>query len=101
MVAFGMCGKFTTEPENREALVEILARAAAMMESFAACKQYIVFKDADDDGVVWVTELWDSKEDHDASLTGDDVRALIGEAMPLLKGSPVGYTLIPVAGKGL
>lgn len=62
---------------------------------------YIVSKDADNDHDVWVMELWDSKEAHDESLTHPEIRTLIGQAMPILKGNPDGASLIPVSGKGL
>lgn len=37
---------------------------------------------------VWFTKIWDSKEDHDASLKMDAVRALIAQAIPLVDGKP-------------
>jgi len=100
MASFAMCGKMSAAPENRDTLVEILSSAADLMRNTDGCEAYIVYKDADDDGAVWVTELWQSKEAHDASLTLPEVRELIGKAMPLLVGSPEGSTLIPVTGKG-
>ncbi len=101
MAGFAMCGKMTTQPENREELVKILASAAALMREAAGCQMYIVYKDAEDAAAVWVTELWDGKESHDASLTLQSVRDLIGQAAPLLTGTPEGHTLIPITGKGL
>ena len=98
MSQFGMVGKMTTAPENRDTLLDILTQASQMMEALDECQFYVVSKDAGDDGTIWVMELWDSKDAHDQSLTRDDVRALIGQAMPLLTGQPDGATLIPVAG---
>lgn len=69
MAGFAMCGKMTTAPENRDALVAILSQAAEMMRTAEGCHSYIVYTDADDAGAVWVTEMWESKEAHDASLT--------------------------------
>ncbi len=101
MSAFGMVGKLTTDAEDRDTVVDILTQAAKLMEDAEGCNLYVVSKDMNDDGVVWVMELWDSKEAHDLSLTLDNVRALIGQAMPLLKGDPSGASLIPISGKGL
>lgn len=101
MPNYGLIGKLSSAPENREALVNLLTQAADLMRKIASCHSYIVTKDADDPGAVWVIELWDSKEAHDDSLTAPEVRQLIGQAMPLLKGNPEGITLIPVSGKGL
>lgn len=101
MSNFGMVGKLHAEPENREQLVDILSQASDLMQSAEGCNLYVVSKDADDDTAVWVMELWDSKEAHDNSLKREDVRALIGQAMPILIGSPDGATLIPVRGAGI
>jgi quinol monooxygenase YgiN len=101
MTNFGMVGKLTAEPHNRDALVEILTRAAERMEAFDGCHLYVVSKDADDTGAVWVMELWESKQAHDDSLALPEVRELISEAMPLIVGNPEGTSLIPVSGKGI
>jgi hypothetical protein len=51
---------------------------------------------------VWVTEVWDSKEDDDNSLHVEGVRALISRAMPLLAGQPEkGQELEVIGGAGL
>lgn len=101
MTPFGMVGKMTTAPENRDALIDILTQAADLMQTLDGCRMYVISKDASDAGTVWVMELWDSKAAHDESLTMPEVRALIGQAMPLLTANPDGANLIPVSGKGL
>jgi len=101
MSAFGMVGKMTSDAKDRDTLIDILTQAANLMENAEGCNLYVVSKDVDDDGAVWVMELWDSKEAHDLSLTIDGVRDLIGQAMPLLKGDLSGATLLPISGKGL
>ena len=101
MTNFGMVGKLQANPENRDTLADILSQASDLMQSEEACRLYVVSKDVDDDTSVWVMELWDSKEAHDNSLKREDVRALIGQAMPILIGAPDGASLVPIAGKGL
>lgn len=101
MSRFGMVGKLTTDPADREQLVEILTQAAALMTDIDDCLLYVVSKDAENAGDVWVMELWESKAAHDESLAQPEVRALISQAMPIIKGSPGGASLIPVSGKGL
>ena len=100
MSKYGLTGKFTTAPENRDTLVEILSEAADLMETAEGCHTYIVHKDANDDTAIWVTEIWESKEAHDKSLSIDGVGALIGRARPLITGIEQ-IVLIPVRGKGL
>ncbi len=101
MTNYGLFGKFTTTPENRDALIAILAQAAALMENADGCHSYIVSKDTNDDTATWVLELWGSQEAHDASLTIDGVRDLINQALPLLTDAPMGVSVLPIAGKGL
>ena len=102
MKLYALIGNFITAPNDRDALIEILEEAATIMEDVNGCKQYILYEDAVDDEKIWVTEIWESKEAHDESLTRTDVRAIIAHAIPLLKGTPEqGIQLIPVSGKGL
>lgn len=101
MTNYGLFGKLSTAPEDRQTLVDILTNGAEKMKDVPGCHTYIVTKDANDEGAVWVIELWDTKESHDQSLTLPWVRELINQAMPILKGSPEGITVIPVSGKGL
>jgi quinol monooxygenase YgiN len=101
MIDYGLIGKLSTEPHDREALVSILTEGVELMKAAPGCHIYIVNKDANDEGAVWVIELWESKEAHDQSLTLPGVQELIARAMPLLKGLPEGITVIPVGGKGL
>ncbi|WP_207512418.1 putative quinol monooxygenase [Longitalea luteola] len=49
---------------------------------------YAIGKDPKDGNAVYVTEIWDSKEDHDNSLKLEAVRALIMKAMPIIDGPP-------------
>lgn len=101
MTPFGMVGKLSTEPQDRETLIGILMEAAELMKGMDGCQLYVVTKDMDNASAVWVMELWESREAHDLSLTLPDVRKLISKAMPILRGSPEGASLIPVGGKGL
>lgn len=100
MAKFGMVGKFLCDATNRDKLVDILSKASALMAEQTACKFYIISTDANDETVIWVMELWDSKEAHDRSLTLPEVRTLIEKAMPMITGTD-GASLNPVSGKGL
>src|SRR5690606_37089320 len=97
----GMVGKLFTDPKQRDTLIEILSEGIETMKGLAGCHLYVVSKDSDDEGTVWVMELWESKEAHDLSLTMPEIRDLIARAMPILKGIPEGASLLPIVGKGL
>lgn len=102
MPQYAQLAKFTTDPKDRDTLIEILTQAIKIIETLDGCQQYILYKDAEDTELTWVSEIWESKEAHGASLSREDVRTLIGQAIPLLKMPPQGgIKLIPVVGKGL
>lgn len=98
---YAQTGKLTAQPGLRDQLAEILIRASQMVSVMPGCQAYIVLEDTKDESAVWVFELWDDKEMHDASLRVDSVRALIAEAMPLLAGPPAGSELRVLGGHGL
>lgn len=58
------------------------------MATAKGCKLYVISRDKAEANSVWITEIWDSREDHDNSLKSENVRELISKAMPLLEGVP-------------
>ncbi|HEX5405115.1 MAG TPA: hypothetical protein VFX16_22775 [Pseudonocardiaceae bacterium] len=51
-----------------------------------------------DRNVIWVTEVWQSKEHHEASLRLPETQAAIAAAMPLLTGEFTRQELMIVGG---
>lgn len=74
---WGMVAKITLVPGKRDEMIAILKESAAHMPG---CLNYIVAKDAADENVVWVTEVWDSMASHDASLSLPAVQSAIPRA---------------------
>lgn len=81
---YALIGKFTATAGNQAALGEQLLNAAAAMERAPGCLQYLVYQDDADS--VWVSELWVTQEDHDASLQLPGIPELIAETRPLIAG---------------
>jgi quinol monooxygenase YgiN len=50
---------------------------------------------------VWVTEIWDAKADHAASLSLDGAAELIEQARPLIAEISQRSEFVPVGEKGL
>lgn len=75
---------------KRDELVAILTRRNADLAD-AGCLLYEVGVSDEDPDTVFVAELWESAEAHQASLQLESVRAAISEAMPLLSGEMGGY----------
>ncbi len=80
---YGMIGKIKAKPGMRAALLAILAGGTAAMPG---CLAYIVGEDVRDADGIWISEVWDSKASHDASLALPAVKAAIAEGRPMIAG---------------
>ena len=65
------------------------------------CLSYIVAEDMADPDALWVTEVWDSKESHAASLQLPMVQAAIAKARPIIAGFDSRAEMVPLGGVGL
>ena len=93
---YGIIGKIRATPGDRDRLAEILVGASSAMPG---CHSYVVALDAEDADALWVTEVWDSAESHQASLDLPGVRAAIAEGRPLIAGfGPERFETAPVGG---
>ncbi|CAN5145019.1 hypothetical protein BH09PSE2_BH09PSE2_25560 [soil metagenome] len=79
--AYGLIGRMTAKPGQRDALVQALVDGS---RSMPGCISYIVAKDAADPDAIWVSEAWRSQADHDASLALPQVKAAITRGRPLI-----------------
>ena len=95
---YGMLGRMKAVPGKRDELLALLLDSSGGMPG---CLSYIVAKDLKDPDALWVTEAWDSKEHHDASLKLPQVQATIAKARPLIAGFDSGAETEPVGGIGL
>jgi quinol monooxygenase YgiN len=72
-------GKAAAREGLGERLAEILLAAAADLERDPGCELYMINRQVGDPDVIWVTELWRSQDDLNASLErirgSDDVAA--------------------------
>lgn len=88
MTKYGLNGKLVASEGKAEQLAQILIKASELMANAKGCHLYVVGIDKTDKNTVCITEVWDTKEDHDNSLNISGVRELIQQAMPLLEGMP-------------
>ena len=98
---FGLYGKIKTQPGQRDKLIDILLKAAAIMPDVEGCYVYVINTAPDDADAIWVTEIWRSQEDHAASLTLKSVKSLIATAMPLIAEGSEQIRVTPLGGKGI
>lgn len=81
-------GKLKAKTGKQKELATILIQASKLVSNAETCKLYVVAKQENDPDHVFITEIWESKTDHDESLNLPGVRDLIMTAMPILDGSP-------------
>lgn len=102
MNKYGLHGKLTATEGNGNKLSSILLEASKLVSTANGCRLYMISKDKTDSDSVWITEVWDNKEDHDISLKVKGVKELISQAMPILKGQPEkGQELEILGGAGI
>ena len=95
---YGLFGKFVAVDGRRDELIEILLKAAELLQKNDDCISYIVGK-SDEPNEVWISELWESKDAHDRSLEPDDIRSLVMTARPLIADMPAGTEFQAIGGK--
>ncbi|MGK6349905.1 putative quinol monooxygenase [Parapedobacter sp. DT-150] len=95
-------GKMNAQAGKSDELAAILLEASKLVSTAKGCRLYVIGRDEDDSHSVYVTEIWDSKDDHDNSLKVEGVRELIVKAMPILDGQPTkGQELEILGGTGI
>lgn len=80
---YGLIAKITAAPTRRDELIATLAEGTRNMPG---CLSYTIAAGLDDETSIWVTEIWDTKASHDASLTLPAVYDVIAKARPLIAG---------------
>ncbi len=95
---YGLIGKMLTEPGQRDVVIDILLRGTVAMPG---CRSYIVARDPSNENAIWITEAWDSAEQHRASLALPSVQQAIAEARPHIAGFGERFETEPVGGHGI
>ena len=98
---YGLQGKLFAQEGKGNELASILAEAAELMKKARGCHIYVVGQQAENRDTVCISDVWDSKEDHDESLNLPGVRELIGKAIPILEGQPESFEVDVIGGQGL
>lgn len=80
---YGLIGKFTSADGKRDELIGYLLEG---LRDMPGCLSYVVAKGPEDEVTIWVTEVWDSPENHMGSLQLPQVQAAIAKARPIIAG---------------
>lgn len=94
----GLIGKITAVAGQRDALATILLDST---EAMPGCLSYVIARDPTDDNALWITEVWDSPENHKASLSLPAVQAAIAKGRPLIAGVSNRVETVPIGGHGI
>jgi quinol monooxygenase YgiN len=95
---YGIIGKMTTATGKRAEVISLLLQAVNAMPG---CLSYVVAQDTADENGIWITEVWDSKDSHDASLSLPEVKKAIAAARPMIAGFSNQVITTPIGGYGL
>jgi quinol monooxygenase YgiN len=95
---YGLIGKITAVPGQRERLIAILLDGTVAMPG---CLSYIIARDTADADAIWITEVWDSQASHQTSLTLPAVQEAIAQGRPLIAGFGERFVTEPVGGTRL
>ena len=95
---YGLIGKMSAVPGKRDELIAILLDG---VNGMPGCLSYIVAKDLRDENALWITEVWDSKTSHEASLSLPTVKRAIAKGRPMIAGFGDSTVTTPVGGHGL
>jgi quinol monooxygenase YgiN len=95
---YGLIGKMLAQPGRREDLLALLLAGNAPMPG---CHSYVIARDPASEDGIWITEAWDSRDSHAASLQLPQVQATIAKARPLIAGFGERFETEPLGGTGL
>lgn len=95
---YGLIGKMLTTPGSRDELIAILLEG---LRDMPGCLSYVVARDPSDANALWISEVWDCRESHAASLTLPSVQQAIARGRPLIAGFGERFETEPVGGHGL
>ena len=95
---YGLIGKMTTVPGKRDEFAAILLGGTGTMPG---CLSYVVATDPRDADALWITEVWDSPENHKASLSLPQVQQAIAKGRPLIASFGDRVETEPIGGVGI
>jgi quinol monooxygenase YgiN len=95
---YGEIGKIIALSGKRD---EMIANILEGINNMPGCLSYIVAKDRKNADAIWISEVWESKASHDASLSLPSVKTAIAKNMPLIASFSDSIVTVPVGGQGL
>ncbi len=76
-------GKITIKPGKRDEVIQRLNESVELLERIPGCVYYLI-STTDEPDVVWISELWLSKEAKDGLATSPESAKAMKDLMPLI-----------------
>ena len=98
---YALINKLKAKPGKRGEVIKLLLESGMSFQDNTSCIFFLVFEDAKDPNVIWVEDLWTSREDHATALARPELKPFIAKAITLLEGMPEQIEINLMGGKGL
>lgn len=95
---YGIIGQMHATEGNRDQLIQILLNGTQEMPG---CTLYAIAADTSDETGIWITEIWDTEESHQASLQLPSVQEAIAQGRPMIAGFGDRHIVTPIGGVGV
>ncbi|WP_240229876.1 putative quinol monooxygenase [Devosia lacusdianchii] len=95
---YGLIGRMLAAPGKREELLAIMLEGN---DAMPGCLSYVIARDPKSEDGIWITEVWDTKDSHAASLKLPHVQATIAKAKPIIAGFGEYFETEPLGGVGV
>lgn len=93
---YGIIAQINVKAGKRDALIEILANGTRDLPGNIS---YIISEDMADKNSIWITEYWQKKDNHAASLQLASVQEAIAKGRGFIEGFGHRFEVTPKAGK--
>jgi quinol monooxygenase YgiN len=101
MSGFGQHTRLTAAEGSRDRLVSKFLEAAEIQASNPACELMVVSTSPSEPNVVFLTEVWASRDEHERATKSSEIAAWASDMPELVEGPPETEEFSPVGGKGL
>src|SRR5690625_2003447 len=90
---YGIIGRIKAVPGKRDELARVRHEGSRQMPG---CHSYVVALDTSDGNCIWVTEVWDDADSHQASLSLPSVQKAIEKGRPLIAAFGERFITTPI-----
>ena len=75
-MTYALLNKLLAKPDQRSQVVDILLESGKLFSDNPACFLYMVSEATEDPTVIWVADVWTSKESHEEALKATGTAAI-------------------------